>query len=343
MRVFVSGARAVSFVLAACVFFCTCSLGARAAQGRHLYLASTSISGYPQVLRFRMVNGFPARTPDLVYTNVSWPMVIAADGTFYATIPFGCCFGQSTIDVFPPNSANPSREVTLPQLNDATYANAIAVAPNGYMYVGYDAFISGAGVRSPKPAQSSGMPQHGVAVYPPDATGSGPPPVAYKFKGIQGGPASLVWGPQGHLYVAGFNFNRHSQIHGYVFEIVKPWSGPNIVGHLDLGPVNITGMAFSDETRDLYMLSFNRIQAQILVYPRGELGQHPPARTILMTASRGPSVAIDGNNAFTTAYGVGSQTPQLVAYPKHANGSPKPTFLRNYNDLQTTDGVVIGP
>src|SRR5579862_6421587 len=97
----------------------------QAAQARHLYLAVFQKTGpdYAEVLRYKLVNGFPEKNPDLTYAGVSWPMAVAPDGTLYATVPMGCCFGEAQIDVFPPNTNTPAREITLPQLSDTTIAN----------------------------------------------------------------------------------------------------------------------------------------------------------------------------------------------------------------------------
>ena len=102
-------------------------------------------------------------------------------------------------------------------------------------------------------------------------------------------------------------------------------------------------MEFSDETRELYLLSFGYPNAQILVYPRGELGQHAPQRTIVLPNFYGLLLATADQNVFTTGFAAQSKTAELLAYPKHANGSPKPTFVRMYTEFATADGVVVGP
>ena len=60
------------------------------APGGHLYVAIGDRTGY-EVLRFPLVDGLPATYPDLVYLNETYPMAAARDGTFYATVPLGCC------------------------------------------------------------------------------------------------------------------------------------------------------------------------------------------------------------------------------------------------------------
>ncbi len=124
----------------------TASAGIRAfhaVASEHLYVAGYA-NQQLEVQRFPFVNGFPSRTPDLTYQNVTTPIAVGRNGTFYATVPLSCCYGLGMIDVFAPNSNVVARQITLPNLHeDTTIDTALVEGPRAYLYVGYAAFISG--------------------------------------------------------------------------------------------------------------------------------------------------------------------------------------------------------
>jgi hypothetical protein len=105
-------------------------------------------------------------------------------------------------------------------------------------------------------------------------------------------------------------------------------------------------MEQSDDAQNLYVLMLGSlsqgISSAIFVFPRQAHGPVPPSRTINLANNLGSSVAIVGPYLYTVSISVQGQVPELVAYLKHATGSPAPVFLRIYPNLHNTLGVAIG-
>ena len=222
---------------------------------RHLYVALALTGTTSQVERYRIVDGFPAAHPDLIYPGVTTPMAVGADGSFYATLqPLGS-YGESAIQIYPSGSNQPARTIVLPSLSDITYAGALAVAPSGELYVGYSSGISGDAFARPFARGNEDIPGHGIAVYLPQGTGT-LPLTAYSFADIFNGPAGLAFGPEGRLYVVGYRESRFGPKYNYVTELAHPWSRPHIVDRLDVANGQATyasSVAFTDP-RKMYVL-----------------------------------------------------------------------------------------
>ena len=221
---------------------------AGAPQTHHLFVGVYG-SGMPEILRFPFVNGFPATSPDLAYQNVLPPFNVGADGTLYATVPLACCQGLGTVDVFPPNSNQVGRQVTLPNLHeDTTIVTAVVEGPGSYLFVGYSAFISGAPPRGPRNAR-----KQGVAVYPPNANGGGRPLRMFGVPHDISGPNAMAFDREGDLY---YSVESAFEKDNGIITVANPVIAPRVIRELRLPfGVNAYGLAFSDDGSELYALS----------------------------------------------------------------------------------------
>ena len=304
---------------------------AGAPQSHHLFVGVYGGST-PEILRFPFVNGFPATSPDLVYQNVLPPFNVGADGTLYATVPLACCQGLGTVDVFPPNSNQVSRQVTLPNLNeDTTIVTAVAEGPGDYLFVGYSAFISGA-----KPRGVRNAPKQGVAVYPPDANGGGRPLRMYGARHDISGPNAMAFDREGDLYYSITSaFGQGNRI----ITVANPTTDPRVIRELTLPlGVDAYGLEFSDDGDELYSLSFTQ-PPSIAVYPYGAHGKAQPLRSINLPDEIDPGIGIVGRDVYVADY----TQREVLAFKKHASGSPPPVYTLSLKGYTSTLALAIGP
>lgn len=303
------------------------------AASEHLYVA-TYVSGQPVIQRFPFVNGLPATTPDLTFDNLTNPMAVGHDGTFYGTVPLSCCYGLGMIDIFPPNSTVMERQITLPNLKESTTIDtALVEGPNAYLYVGYAAFISG--IRVP----GHHAPKQGVAVYPPNANGGGRPLRMFDVPIDLAGPDALAFDGHGLLYVA---TTSSDDLHNRVYTVEDLLTGPRVLSALDLASsYDVWGLAFSDGGRNMYALSLGSAQAEgIAVYPYGASGNTPPSRFIAFASGAiiGVGLGIAGPNAYVPLY---NAPPSVLAYDKHASGSVSPVYTLPISGTSVT-AIAVG-
>jgi hypothetical protein len=303
-----------------------------AAANEYLYVA-TYADNQQVVLRFPFVNGFPARNPDLTFNNLTNPMAVGDDGTFYATVPLPCCYGLGTIEVFPPNSTVVERQITLPNLNESTTIDtALVEGPDAYLYVGYAAFISGAephGRRAPKV---------GVAIYPPSASGGGPPLAMFDVPRDLAGPNALAFDQQGLLHVS---TESSDDLHNRIWTVTSPLNGRSLSGVLKLAPSdNAEGLEFSDGGRSLYALEFGPPSSRVAVYPSGAHGHQPPSRQIVFpsTIALALGFGVDDRHVYVAQY---AQPAQVVGYVKYASGPAKPVYTLMLGGSITA--IALGP
>jgi hypothetical protein len=137
----------------------------------HLYVAGAPFlgSGTYGLQRFPIVDGKPAKNPDLVYPDASGPIAVGLDGSLYAADDLRF----QTIDRFVPGSIKPaSRLVAAPCGHGYLYAglSTFTFDAKGDLYVAIIEGTSGA-----RALQEAGCPDELVAVYAPGATGRARP------------------------------------------------------------------------------------------------------------------------------------------------------------------------
>lgn len=145
----------------------------------HLWISVSTATHYPSIERFKLIDGVPETTPDLVYNGYGGNVAVGGDGTMYSDAhEYG-----TGVFAFPPNSNQPSREITIPERRlcdrrSGGYAeiSALAADAGGYLFVG----IYTTGTLRSKGQQTRGTPNfprlcEDVAVYAPDANGNAVP------------------------------------------------------------------------------------------------------------------------------------------------------------------------
>src|SRR5262249_1461680 len=160
-------------------------------------------------------------------------------------------------------------------------------------------------------------PDPGLAVYRPNANGH----PAEIFALHKHAPYTMTFGPEGDLYL-GIGETRLNAT--AVVRINDPLQNPHVVQRLRASPfIGFTGLAFADGASSLYtMLAMNAFSAEVAVYPYGAHGHARPKRTFLLPKNTGASLAIEGDYLYTDIWLTSPY--RIVAYPKHASGSPPP-------------------
>jgi len=146
----------------------------------HLWISVSTSTHYPSIERFKLVNGVPQATPDLVYNGFGGLLAVAGDGTLYASAPN---YGNGVV-AFPPNADQPNRTITIPEhrvcnrgSGGYSEVSSLAADAGGYLFAGIyttgtDAPSSGSRNRgkhkSPRLCED-------VAVYSPKANGEAVP------------------------------------------------------------------------------------------------------------------------------------------------------------------------
>jgi hypothetical protein len=105
----------------------------------HLWISVETSTHYPSIERFRLINGVPETTPDLVYDGYGGNIAVAGDGTLYSDARDYA----SAVFAFSPNSNQPSREITIPARHacdrgsgGSAEISALAANAAGYLFVG---------------------------------------------------------------------------------------------------------------------------------------------------------------------------------------------------------------
>ena len=105
----------------------------------HLWISVATSTHYPSIERFKLIDGVPETTPDLVYNGYGGRVAVAGDGTLYTDAhDYG-----SGVFAFPPDSNQPSREITIRQAHSCdrgsggfAQISTIAADAAGYLFVG---------------------------------------------------------------------------------------------------------------------------------------------------------------------------------------------------------------
>ncbi|MBV8197487.1 MAG: hypothetical protein JO263_05090 [Candidatus Eremiobacteraeota bacterium] len=152
----------------------------------YLYASAAPLNN-ASIERFRLSNGVPAKKPDLVYPGYGGSLAVGGDGTLYAG--YGTTSGTGVIDVFPPGTTRPAREILVPNISAQCRAgpggftgiNAVAADAKGYVL----AAIYTSPFAALRRAWKGHLPWpcEGVAIYPPGAMGYVHPSQVIRYSG----------------------------------------------------------------------------------------------------------------------------------------------------------------
>jgi hypothetical protein len=317
-RPFAACALAVAFVVSA-----GSALRAADARAGHLFVATLGQYSGSQMERFPIVNGRPAKQPDLVFPSAAAPLAVAADGTVYAQDD-----RAFAVDVFPPGLTAPVRQLMLNPCGPSYIYNgitALALDAAGYLYVAVDGGISGS-----KP-DSGGCQGETVVVYPPGAGGNTPPVKFIGFNLYASAPSlGIAIGGSGALAITRAGNND-------TFVFAHPLAPRERLTQLFWSHMNgPEGIAYDTPEREIFVA--NVYTASFDVYPAHAQGGDRPKRTIVTSASSlCGSIALRARDVFVSDAG----TNTVYEYDKAAHGSPPPVATLSLPF--TPCGVAAGP
>jgi hypothetical protein len=206
----------------------------------HLYVAAGA-----NVLRYPIVRGIPAGTPDFTYQSLVSPMCIDPSGNLYAL----SSANPLKVLVFARGSASPNRSLTLhPPLSSTSTGMAIdslAVDANGFLYAGV---MYG----------SSYLTFEDVWTFAPGASGNASPAATVnllQYPSYDIPLYGLVAGG-GQLYVSVGPIFEGTNTTGYVQHITSPESRPALSEHLiSGGHMTMPGGLALDSAGNLYVVN----------------------------------------------------------------------------------------
>jgi hypothetical protein len=291
----------------------------------HLFVATLPYFNYSfRMERFPLVDGKPATSPDLVFPNSAAPLAVAADGTVYAQD--GTAFA---IDVFPPGSTTPERQLMLNPCGPSfLYAgiSAMTVDSDGYLYVSVVEGISGI-----KP-DSRGCQSDTVVIYPPGAGGNTPP---VRFIGGNGGssapPIGLAIGGTGALAITRSGNND-------VLVFAHPLAHRQLLTQLFWDRVSDPeGIVYDTTEHEIFLA--NSYHTSLAVYSAHAQGSARPKRIIWNPGKHEycGSIALRGNHVFVPD----DMTSSVYEYDKGAHGTPPPIATLSLPFAPC--GVATGP
>jgi hypothetical protein len=304
----------------------------------HLYVAIEG-NHAGKVLRYAFVDGLPARKPDFVYKRITSPIAVDANGTLYGQSN-ACCFCVADIDTWPAGAAKPSGHVKVPWVSsDGAGGSAVAVASNGYLYVGYYQCLSGIRGPSTRGPASSGPPPQGVAVYAPNQNG-GPPIATFDVPHDDSAPFAMAFGPTGDLYVSvSTNDDKN-----YIEVVANPQTNPKVVREISFGNLNVYSMTFGK--RDLYALTTVGRPVAVEVLHANASGPAKPLRTIDLpfgSETLWGGLALYGSNAFSIMTNFTYSDTTIEVFPAAANGETQPNPVFSYAKHTVAGDLAVGP
>jgi hypothetical protein len=276
----------------------------------HLYVAAAAnYTGSGLGLeRFPIIDGKPAKSPDLVYPDASGPMAVAPDGSLYANEDLRL----QTIDRFASGSVKPeSRLIAEPCGHGYIYdgLSTFTFDPAGDLYVNITEGISGA-----RSVHARGCPSQFIAVYGPGAAGRAPP-----INKIDVGPnvSSPVFGmaidASGDLAIS----VESSAVRVYADPTTKTQLVRLFSSRVLPEPA---GLAFDPGHPIVYVA--NASPPAIVVLPADAQGPTRPKRLIKNPAAQGycGQIALLGAFFFVADAATGT----VYEFRKDEHGSPKP-------------------
>jgi hypothetical protein len=305
----------------------------------HLYVAVIGEKAAGRVMRYPFVGGLPAKKPDFVYQRITAPIAVDASGTLYGESN-ACCFCVAHIDTWPAGSAKPTGHVKVPWVSsDGAAASAVAVASNGYLYVGYYQCLSGIRGTDVHTAASPGPPPTGIAVYAPNQNG-GPPIATFNVPHDESAPFAMVFGPDGDLYASvATNGDKN-----YIEVVTNPQTAPKVVREISFGSLNVYSMTFG--SRDLYALtSVGRPTAVDVLRPDAN-GPAKPIRTIELpfgSETLWGGLALYGDDAFSVMTNFTYSDTTIEEFPARSNGETQPNPVFAYAKRTVPGDLQVGP
>jgi hypothetical protein len=304
----------------------------------HLYVA-TEGDRSGKVLRYPFLNGLPAKKPDFVYQRIGAPIAVDAHGTLYGQSNL-CCSCIADIDTWPAGAAKPTGHVKVPWVSeDGAGASAVAVASNGYLFVGYSQCLSGIRGANARTVASAGPPPTGVAVYAPGQKG-GPPVATFKVPHDDSAPFAMAFGPSGDLYVSVATNDDGN----FIDVVANPQTDPKVVRQIAFGSLNVYSMTFGK--RDLYALtSVGRPVAVEVLRPDAN-GPAKPIRTIDLpfgSETLWGGLALYGADAFSVMTNFSYSDTTIEEFPAAANGETQPDPVFSYAKHTVPGDLKVGP
>ena len=287
----------------------------------HLWISVSTSTHYPSIERFKLVNGVPQATPDLVYNGFGGLLAVAGDGTLYASAPN---YGNGVV-AFPPNADQPNRTITIPEhrvcgrgSGGYSEVSSLAADARGYLFAGIYTTGTAAPSRGSRNRGKRKSPRlcEDVAVYSPTANG-------------EAVPIQLIHFPKPHwlmgLAVDGsdnlFVDDSTYEVDEFANVLVKPNKTRVFKG----GDVGYAHSIATDGAGNLYIASTDASYktGRIERYAPDANGSGPPTSTIVLPsgvylleaiAERGRVVYVD------------AQDKGVDLYHAHKNGNQSPFY-----------------
>jgi hypothetical protein len=304
----------------------------------HLYVAVIGAKS-GKVIRYPFVNGLPSKKADFVYRGITSPIAVDAHGTLYGESNI-CCFCVAHIDTWPAGSPKPTAHVKVPWVSsDGAIGSSVAVDGSGYLYVGYAQCLSGLRGAQSSSRASSGPPATGIAVYAPNQNG-GPPVATFDVPNDDSAPESMVFGPDGDLYVSVSTYSNGN----YVEVVANPRTDPKVVREISFGSLNVYSMTFG--RRDLYALTSAGRPTAVDVLKADANGPAKPIRTIELpfgSETLWGGLALYGPDAFSIMTNFTYSDTTIEEFPASASGETQPNPVISYVKHTVAGDLTVGP
>ena len=338
------GALAACLILASTASASAASLHRSPAQSvqlaapAHLYVAVIGAKA-GKVIRYPFINGLPAKKPDFVYRGITSPIAVDTHGTLYGQ-SHACCFCVAHIDTWPAGATKPTGHVKVPWVSsDGAGASAVAVASNGYLYVGYFQCLSGLRGAHARSRASSGPPPTGVAVYAQNQNG-GPPVATFGVPHDDSAPLAMAFGPNGDLYVSVSTYSDGN----YIEVVANPQTDPKVVREISFGSLNVYSMTFGQH--DLYALTSVGRPTAVDVLRENANGPAKPIRTIELpygSETLWGGLALYGPDAFSIMTNFTYSDTTIEEFPANASGETQPNPVISYVKHTVAGDLTVGP
>jgi hypothetical protein len=305
------------------------SVAARAAvPAGHLYVANIG-GAYPNYIRrYRLVDGLPAKVPDLTYQDAYGPIAVDAQGQLYSLDASGFG-GRQVVLVFPPGSMHHERSILLSRGVGSGYGSSqrftsLTVDAAGFTYVGsqqqywstpIDFFCAWE-----------------VAVYTPGAKGFDQPACLPSSAAY-----SLAVDAEGSLYMTASAIASSA-----VYVIANAASHPT-VARVMYGPSFRNPVSVALDGNDLYVLSPGSAggspeNSSVSVYAKSGDGVVAPIRTLYprVPASWAGGILVNGDYLYVATGN------SVEVFDKHAQGRRDPVAELTIAQKNITY-IALGP
>lgn len=297
-------------------------LTAQAAVTGHLYVAT---GGQPyEIDRFPLNDGLPAAQPDLRIPGWYIALTVGPDGTLYGFKV------NNDVDAFAPGQTKPERTIIFPNLGSFLTIGGLAVDRNGYLFVAYSTYFSGARARFPARHDAVNYPALGAVAYAPGASGHAQPVSAVGLNG---------------QYVNGVAVDRHDKLfisNDYANQVPQfnhAVRDPDPVGYLTVS-MSYPESLRVDREGSLYELDGAYLTKNgVLVYAPGSGKSTPPASAIIFAKQFQyvRDIAVWGKYLYASDFGY---TSTIDVYVAGANGPQSPILSQPERQVNV---IAAGP